>query len=184
MIQSRRNTCYRSGWKQKGSIVNLKLRTGFAATAQSSQSVPSRDSAADLEPKRLEVNLVFTDAQTAAAALGTVKCLARDLGTRIRLRAPVVVPRQLPLDEPAVSIRFIEDCLADLVSRLEHDGFESTAHVYLCRDRADALLQVLSPNSLLVIGGKKRWWPTTSGRVAKMLRSKGHRVVFVDDEGC
>jgi hypothetical protein len=161
--------------------VNLKLRTGFAATAQ---SVPSRDSAADLEPKRLEVNLVFTDLQTTAAALGNVESFARDLGACIRLRALLVVSRQLPLDEPAVSLRFIEGCLEDLVSRLDYDGFESTAHVYLCRDRADALLQVLSPNSLLVIGGKKRWWPTTSGRLAKMLRSKGHRVVFVDDEGC
>jgi hypothetical protein len=152
--------------------------------AHSSRSFVSRD-ATDDEPKRLEVNLVFTDAQTTARALGAVESLARDLGACIRLRAPVVVPRQLPLDESPVSVRFVEGCLADLASRLAHDGFESTAHVYLCRDQAEALLQVLSANSLLVVGGKNRWWPTTRlGRLVKVLRSNGHRVVFIRSNGC
>ena len=151
--------------------------------AQSSRSLVSRD-ATDHEPKRLEVNLVFTDAQTTAGAVATVESLAQDLGACIRLRAPVVVPRQLPLDESPVSVGFVEGCLADLASRLEDDGFESTAHVYLCRDQTEALLQVLRPNSLLVVGGQSRWWPTRLGRLVKVLRSQGHRVVFVTRNGC
>jgi len=165
--------------------VNLNSKTipVGAMAAQSSPWLASRAATAH-EPERLEVNLVFTDAQTTAGALATVESLARDLGACIRLRAPVVVPRQLPLDESPVSVRFIEGCLADLASRLEHDGFESTAHVYLCRDQGEALLQVLSPNSLLVVGGKGRWWPTRLVSLVKVLRSKGHRVVFVGKNGC
>ena len=164
--------------------MNLNLKTSLVGgtAAQSSRPLVSRD-ATDHEPKRLEVNLVFTDAQTTAGALATVESLARDLGACIRLRAPLVVPRQLPLDEPPVSVRFVEGWLAELVSRLERDGFESTAHVYLCRDLAGALLQVLSPNSLLVVGGKSRWWPTRWSHLAKVLRSQGHRVVFVSNGG-
>jgi len=170
---------------RRGNVVNLTLRTALvgAVIAQSSRPLVSQSSAAEQEPKRLEVNLIFTEPQTTAAALETVESLARDLGACVRLRAAIVVPFQLALDEPPVSIRFIEARLADLVSRLGRDGFESTAHVYLCRDQIDALLQVLCPNSLVVIGGKNRWWPTTASRIAKMLRSKGHRVFFVDARG-
>jgi hypothetical protein len=130
-------------------------------------------------PSRLEVNLIFTTQQATFCALETVECLARDLGACIRLRAAVVVPYALRVDEPPVSVPFLERSLFDLISRLERDGFEATAHLYFCRDREKALLQVLEPNALVVIGGKKRWWPTDTTRLAKALRSAGHRVIFV-----
>jgi hypothetical protein len=105
--------------------------------------------------------------------------LARDLGVCIRVRAAIAVPYALPLDKPPVSAGFIEELLSDLVCRLELDAFEPTVHLYLCRDQVETLLHVLGPNSLAVIGGRKHWWPTAERRVAKALRSKGHRVVFI-----
>jgi hypothetical protein len=78
-----------------------------------------------------------------------------------------------------VAIRFTERLLLDLVCRLELGTFEPSVHVYLCRDQVEALLQVLRPNSLVVIGGRKHWWPTAERRMARALRSKGHRIVFV-----
>jgi hypothetical protein len=131
-------------------------------------------------PRRLEVNLILTTQQATLYALETVECLARDLGACIRLRAAVVVPYPLAADESPVSIPFLERSLFDLISRLERDGFEATAHLYFCRDREKALLEVLEPNALVVIAGKKRWWPTETSRLAKALRAEGHRVVFVD----
>ena len=130
-------------------------------------------------PRRLEVNVIFTDAQATVVALKTAGSLARDLGACIRVRAAIVVPYALPLDKPPVSVRFTERLLSDLVSRLELDAFEPIVHLYLCRNQADTLLQVLSPNSLVVIGGRKHWWPTAERRMARALRSKGHRVVFI-----
>ena len=137
------------------------------------------DTAEGLGPKRLEVNVIFTDPQATAAALKTAGSLARDLGACIRVRAAIAVPYALPLDKPLVSAGFIEELLSDLVCRLELDAFEPSVHLYLCRDQLKTLLGVLVPNSLVVIGGRKYWWPTAERRVAKALRSKGHRVVFI-----
>ena len=130
-------------------------------------------------PGRLEVNVIFTDPQATVAALKTAGSLARDLGACIRVRAALAVPYALPLNKPPVSAGFIEEFLSDLVCRLELDAFEPSVHLYLCRDQVETLLHVLSPNSLVVIGGRKHWWPTAERRAAKALRSKGHRVVFI-----
>jgi len=132
-----------------------------------------------LGPKRLEVNVIFTDPQATVAALKTAGSLARDLGASIRVRAAITVPYALPLDKPPVSASFIEEFVSDLVCRLDLDVFEPSVCLYLCRDQIETLSQVLSPNSLVVIGGREHWWPTAERRVAKALRSKGHRVVFV-----
>lgn len=130
-------------------------------------------------PGRLEVNVIFTDPLATAAALKTAGSLARDLGACIRVRAPIAVPYALPLDRPPVSVNFIEKLLSDLVCRLDLDAFEPSVHLYLCRDQVETLLRVLSPNSLVVIGGRKHWWPTAERGAAKAMRSKGHRVVFI-----
>jgi hypothetical protein len=136
--------------------------------------------AGEQDPSRLEINLIFTTQPATVYALETVECLARDLGACIRLRAAVVVPFPLAVDESPVSIPFLERSLFDLISRLERDGFDATAHLYFCRDRDRTLPQVLEPNALVVVAGKKRWWPTKTSRLAKALRAQGHRVIFVD----
>ena len=137
------------------------------------------DTAEGLEPGRLEVNVIFTDPQATVAALMTARSLARDLGACIRVRAAIAVPYALPLDKPPVSVGFTEGLVFDVVCRLELASFEPSVHLYLCRDQIETLLQVLRPNSLVVIAGRKRWWPPAERRMAKALRSKGHRVVFI-----
>jgi len=132
-----------------------------------------------LGPGRLEINVIFTGPQTTVAALKKAESLARDLSARIQVRAAIAVPYALPINKPPVSVGFIEKLLSDLVSDLELDDFEPHVHLYLCRDQVETLLQVLSPHSLVVIGGRKHWWFSEERRVAKALRSKGHRVVFV-----
>jgi hypothetical protein len=127
----------------------------------------------------LEVNVIFTDPAATAVALQYAASLARNLSGSITLRAPLVVPQRLPLEESPISVRFMERTLADLVCPLQKDAAEVTVHIYLCRDRLETLLQVLSLDSLVVIGGRKRWWATEESRIAKVLQSKGHRVVFV-----
>jgi len=130
----------------------------------------------------LEVNVIFTDLQPTAAALKFAQSFARELGARIRLQAAIDVPFPLPLDEPPVPVAFLQETLRKLAPRLEGDTFDPTVHLYLCRDRLRALLQVLRPNSVVVIGGRIHWWPTAESRMARALRSKGHRVIFVDSK--
>ena len=59
---------------------------------------------------------------------------------------------------------------------------DTTVRFYLCRDRDETLARVLRPHSLVVIGGKKRWWPTAESRMAKRLRKLGHEVVLAETE--
>jgi hypothetical protein len=146
-----------------GKTVTLKPGTGFA-----------------LGP--LEVNVIFTDQASTAAALAFAQSLAGDLGARIHLQFAVAVPFQLPLESPGVSVSFLQGQLSKVLADLEKDGFDPRAHLYLCRDRVQALQQALKPNSLVVIGGRKRWWPTPESRIARALRAKGHWVIRVDSK--
>src|SRR4029077_4509030 len=93
-----------------------------------------------------------------------------------------VVPFQLPLEEPPVPVAFLQETLRELVAQLETDTFDPAVHLYLCRDRVRALSQVLRPNSLVVLGGRKHWWPTAESKLARALRSQGHRVILVDSK--
>jgi hypothetical protein len=127
----------------------------------------------------LEVNVVFTDSQGSLAALKTAGALAHDLGTSTNLVAPQAVPYALDLDQPQISVDFTEQLLSDLVSQAVQGHLETNVRICLCRNRLETVLQVLKPNSLLVVGGGKRWWPTQEGLLARRLRSKGHQVVFV-----
>lgn len=127
----------------------------------------------------LEINVIFTEPEATAAAVNFAQSFAHELGARIQLRAAIAVPHQLPLDQPPVSVAFLQESLRNLASQ-GADGVEPTVHLYLCRDRAPALLQVLRPDSLVVLGGRKRWWPTDESRLARALRAKGHHVIFVD----
>jgi hypothetical protein len=150
-----------------------------SAIAKPARPSVSWETAEGLGSGRPEVNVIFTDPQATAAALKTAGSLARDLGACIRVRAAIAVPYALPFDKPPVSVRFTEGLLSDLVCRLELGPFEPSVHLYLCRDQVETLLQALRPNSLVVIGGRKHWWPTAERRMARALRSKGHRIVFV-----
>ena len=140
----------------------------------------AQESAPGFAAGPLEVNVIFTDLQETAAALKFAQSFAHELGAHISLRAAVAVPFQLPLDQPQVSVAFLQDVMRKLVAQLNREALDPTLHLYLCRDRVWALSQVLNPNSLVVIAGRKRWWPTAETRMVRALRAEGHRVIFVD----
>lgn len=128
---------------------------------------------------QLEVNVIFTDPRATASAFKAATSLAADLDACVRVRAAIAVPFCLPLDRPQVSVSFTERVLSELVTQADPNSVDVTIHLYLSRDRIETLLQVLHPNSLVIIAGRKRFWPTPEGRIAKRLQSKGHRVLFI-----
>ena len=130
--------------------------------------------------EKLQINVIFTTPQATLAALNAAALMANDLDARIRLVAPQLIPYAYPLDRPPVKIEFMERNLSDLVCRFPHSDLVSNVHLYLCRDRIETMLGVLEPNSLIVIGGKKRWWAHQESRLARKLRSAGHQVVFAE----
>ena len=127
--------------------------------------------------KRLEVFVIFTDAPGTLAALQMAEGLAQKLEAHIRLLMPYEVPYTLPLTKPAVPVEFVAGQIRDLACNTR---LEVAAHIYLCRDKRRTLKLLLRPHSLIVVGGKKRWWPTSAQKLARTLQKDGHQVVFAE----
>ena len=130
----------------------------------------------------LEVNVIYTEPAATAVALRAAAVFTRELDASIRLRAGIVVPFQLPLDQPLISVDFFKHVLRDLVDQSQPDGIDCTIHLYICRDWLDTLSGYLKPNSVVVIVGRKRWRPTRESRMARALLAEGQRIALVDIE--
>jgi hypothetical protein len=129
--------------------------------------------------QKLNIAVVFTSVDSTLAALKEAGNLANSLGARIKLVVPQVVPYPLPLETPPVLVEFNENRFRVMATE---SPVETSVQVYLCRDRSEMLLQRLSPGSLVVIGGRKKWWPTTERLLARRLRQAGHKVIFIETE--
>ena len=139
---------------------------------------PSRHLAEEADQK-LNIAVVFTSVESTLAALKEAGSLANSLGARIKLVVPQVVPYPLPLETPPVLVEFNEHRFRVIASE---SPVETSVQIYLCRDRFEALISVLQPGSIVVLGGKKRWWPTKDELLARQLRRAGHEVVFKETE--
>jgi hypothetical protein len=128
---------------------------------------------------RLNVAVVFTSVDCTLAALRKAGALARRLSGRITLLVPQVVPYPLPLNSPPVLVDWNDKRFRVIASE---SSVETTVCIYLCRDRLETLTPVLSPHSLVVVGGRARWWPTAEKRLARQLRRAGHEVIFTETE--
>jgi hypothetical protein len=127
--------------------------------------------------RRLEVFVIFTDLPGTLAAIQRAEGLAEQLGAHLRLVMPYEVSYMLPLTKPPVPVEFLEGQMRDLAART---GMEVEAQVCLCRDKKSALGNLLPPNSLIVVGGRKRWWPTAAQMLARSMQRDGHQVIFAD----
>lgn len=127
----------------------------------------------------LSVIVVFTSVEPTVEALRRAGVLANRLRARITLLVPQIVPYPLPITSPPVLLDFNEKRFR-VIAR--ESPVETKVHIYLCRDRFVELGNVLEPHSLVVIGGRKRCWPTAEKKIAKHLRRAGHEVILVETE--
>ena len=125
--------------------------------------------------KQLNIAVVFTSVESTLAALKEAGNLANSLSARIRLVVPQVVPYPRPLGTPPVLVEFNENRFRGMASE---SPVETSVQIYLCRDRAETLTSVLKPGSIVVVGGRKRWWPTKDEVLARQLRRAGYEVLF------
>jgi hypothetical protein len=121
------------------------------------------------------IAVIFTTVEATRAALIEAGDMVRRLGGRLTLVVPQVVPIAHPLTRPPVRIDWSLPRFQDLAGS---SRVETTVQLCLCRDRSDALRVALLPNSVVVLGGRKRWWPTGETRMAASLRKAGHQVIF------
>jgi hypothetical protein len=82
----------------------------------------------------------------------------------------------MPLDHPSGLSPVETDAFK---ARLAAVDCDARVRVCLCRNAREALRSVLDRHSLVVIGGRRRWWPTPSNHWRRMLEAEGYVVVFV-----
>ena len=129
---------------------------------------------------RLNISVVFTSVTPTLAALKRAGELANQLGGHITLLVPQVVLYPLPLESPPVLLVWNERRFRVIANQ---SPVETMVRLYLCRDRHELVMSALKPQSLVVIGGRTRWWwATAEERLARTLRRAGHEVVFTGTE--
>ena len=124
---------------------------------------------------KLEVVVLFTSPGAAIAALHGAAALLQGLNGHISLLDFQTVPHQLPLDNPPISVDFIKRRLLAIASA---SSVETSAYVYLCRCPLEALMSVLKPGTLIVIGCRRRWWPSWETKLAEKLRHEGYQIIL------
>src|SRR5450631_3341773 len=125
---------------------------------------------------KLEIVVLHTEAEATVSALKMAAELASGLAP-IRLLAIQVIPYPLSLDAPPVSVEFLEKRFSNMTSEAGVDAF---IDIRLARDAADVVESELGPHCVVVIGGRRQWWPTASMRLARRLERLGHQVVFTN----
>jgi hypothetical protein len=138
--------------------------------------LPGEPAAGEANSK-LNVAVIFTSIESTLSALRRAGALANRLRACITLIVPQIVPYPFPLTSPPVLLDFTERRFRVIA---DESPVETTVRIYLCRDRVETLRDVLKPHSLVVIGGRRRWWPTPEKRLARRLRRAGHEVVFAE----
>jgi hypothetical protein len=128
---------------------------------------------------KLEIAVLFTSAKATLAAIETAAALMKGLEGRLSLIGAQTVPYPLPLDKPPVSLAFNTKRLLEVAANSRLD-IDISVQVCVCRCRSAMLLTLLRPGSMLVIGGRKTWWPTWERKLAKELRRDGLDVVLLE----
>jgi hypothetical protein len=128
----------------------------------------------------LPITVVYTTQVGTLAALKTAAALARDLNGRLGLIVPEVVPFRLPIDQPRVSVDFLRKRQDELVTEAGLTAGEIRVQICVCRDTKETLGRLLPTPSLVVLGGRRRLWPSRERRLETFLSRLGHHVIFVD----
>jgi hypothetical protein len=123
------------------------------------------------------VYVVFTSIDGTLAAVRVAGGFAKALGVPVTVIHVRTVPYALPVDAPCGTSPVDTETF---IERLRAEDLDMRVHVYLCRDERQTIPLAFKRHSLIVVAGRRRWWPTDSERWRRMLEAAGHLVVFVD----
>jgi hypothetical protein len=123
------------------------------------------------------VYVVYTSIDGTLAAVRVAGDFARALGVPVTLIHFRSVPYALSVDQPNGVSPVETD---GFVTLLRAEGLDTRVRVYLCRDPRRALPLAFRAHSLIVVAGRRSWWPTESERWRRTLEAAGHFVLFVD----
>ena len=146
---------------------------------QAQITVSGTEQDSDPFDSKLSFAVIYTSLDATITALKKAEILASRLHGRVDLIVTQVVPYPLPLNRPPVSLKF---CRRRLRAISSDSPVETTVRLFLCRDQLATLKRVLRPHSLVVVGGRGRWWALGEKCLARRLRRAGHDVIFTETE--
>ena len=126
----------------------------------------------------LQIYVIFTTSSETAAAIRATKAMADGLRAQISVLVASEVPFPLPLDEPPIPVAFTEGRVREAVV---HGDVPARVEILLCRDRLTAIRETLPARSLVIVGGRRRWYRHGPNKIARILKQDGHRVISVED---
>jgi hypothetical protein len=141
--------------------------------------IDGNDSLLSARPEsHISILVLFTSTDLTMIALNKAREIAKDLGAAIVVVAAQVVPFPAPLDQPPVRFEFVIKQFEEAVRDFGNIRFCS----YLCRDQFEAYKRILNRKSPVVIGVRKRWWPTYEERLARRLQRAGCQIILAKTE--
>jgi len=123
------------------------------------------------------VSVLFTTEEETLAAARVGANLAEAMAVPLTVVHFRAVPYPLSVHAPVGVSPVESDAFR---RRLESAGIDARVRVYLCRKRDSVVPMAFRGHSLIVMGGKRRWWPTAAERLRRRLEVAGHFVLFVD----
>src|SRR5260370_27572896 len=123
----------------------------------------------------VDIAVPSTTPQLTRLAVREAEELAAKLPSRIRVLRLHGVPFPNDLRYPPVAL----DILREQARQVARGVKTSEITLVLTRDPEAALLKTLRPGSIVVIGTKKRWWPTAQERLSRICERHGYQVSLV-----
>jgi hypothetical protein len=124
---------------------------------------------------KLEITVIFTNITDTLCSAKTGASLAANLGAELRIIIPQVASNEVQRLQPARNVR-----LHHIRTIAGHHRITTRIEIHSCQNRSQMLEELLSPGSIVVLGGKRHWWQTAESRLAQRLRSAGHTVLFCE----
>src|SRR5262245_35313080 len=158
--------------------VVMTSMTPLAPTTRQQPALPPTRTSDSRDLRTNAVYVVYTSTDETLAALRMAGGFANALNVPLVLVHYRTVPYPLAVDGPTgISPIHSEEFL----ERLRVEQIDVASRVYLCRDDRRAVGAALNMPSLVVVGGRRRWWPTKAQSWRRVLEAAGHYVVFVEE---
>jgi hypothetical protein len=127
----------------------------------------------------LELVVPYTDPALTRALLRKAAALTAGLEARISLVAVHAVPFPADLRFPTSEHAFLVDQLIELADECP---LPVAPQVVLARSREEGFRHALRPESTVLVGTHRHFWPTSEERLARMLVYDGHKVALLHIE--
>ena len=121
----------------------------------------------------LDVVVPFTSPELTAQVVKLAAGFASGLNASLKLVAVYVAPYPAELRWPTAMQEHLTKRLSQLAGQ---STVPVTIELVVARSSEEGYRRALPQPSTVLLGARKRWWPTREERLAKALTRAGHRV--------